>query len=501
MFDQHNDGSHEVTLHNISRPGRDVHHNTSGVLKWSRDTGITYLLTFTGNVSLSQYYLASPHSPGVGRFLDTDYVNPQWIAETDDGTEVRLYGVNETPSSTRTSGTLGSSTSCSFAGRATFAVIEIPANRMLAFDNSTKEDYRMFFVGATGRPCHTQEDISFQDQNGVIHDTCRCSITLSHSPRVSLVSSHGFIKCKPSGWIAFENAPTTSDCELSAFAEQNFISFINGEKIPFHWADRRVASRNIRRTYFGWVKARQRDREEADHQPLPLMNGVAVFKYGEEVLSHLANLFQSFIAKNDIFDFGAALHPLWTALDGVLEDRLALASVSLERTASLWESCKAEVLISPPPSDASVWNNKPLLRTLRKSLHSNLDEFIDADSCSGLTEDQKVELREVVTARINNMTGTPNSARLRRPFEDLQIPVSPEENEAIQQRNTALHGLQDDHAFELKKLDKSAEYFDRIRMLITKFVLTLCGYKGPYIDYASRPAAGNFEVKRLQKGH
>ena len=34
-------------------------------------------------------------------------------------------------------------------------------------------------------------------------------------------------------------------------------------------------------------------------------------------------------------------------------------------------------------------------------------------------------------------------------------------------------------------------------MLITKFVLALCGYKGPYVDYASRPVNGNFEIKRL----
>jgi hypothetical protein len=48
-------------------------------------------------------------------------------------------------------------------------------------------------------------------------------------------------------------------------------------------------------------------------------------------------------------------------------------------------------------------------------------------------------------------------------------------------------------------LNLSTEHFDRLRMLLSKFVLKLCGYEGPYIDYASRPAAGNFEVKRLAK--
>ena len=49
----------------------------------------------------------------------------------------------------------------------------------------------------------------------------------------------------------------------------------------------------------------------------------------------------------------------------------------------------------------------------------------------------------------------------------------------------------------IENLDQSIEYFDRLRMLITKFVLKLCDYRGPYIDYASRPSAGNFDVRRL----
>lgn len=49
----------------------------------------------------------------------------------------------------------------------------------------------------------------------------------------------------------------------------------------------------------------------------------------------------------------------------------------------------------------------------------------------------------------------------------------------------------------MSALDKETEYFDRLRMLLTKFVLKLCEYPGPYIDYASRPTSGNFEVKRM----
>lgn len=226
------------------------------------------------------------------------------------------------------------------------------------------------------------------------------------------------------------------------------------------------------------------------------MGGIDVFEYGEEVLSHLPSLFQRFVARNEVFDFALALHPLWTALDGVLDNRLALASVALERTASLWEACKAEVLSGPPQRDSSVWKNKPLLKTLRVRLINQLNEFITSDPCRDLREAEKREFCDVLTARINNLTGIPNSARLRKPFEDLLIPLSDEDNDAIVQRNSALHGRREG-AVTIENLDRSVEYFDRLRMLITKFVLRLCDYRGPCVDYASRPPAGNFEVKRL----
>jgi hypothetical protein len=520
MFDQHNDGSHEITLHKIRCPGRAQFPDTSGVLKWNRTTGITYSLTFNGIWKLvgSPYYEELPQSnKGVGRLVGAELTRPTWIAETDDGSEVHLYGVIETPSSK--TGTDG--TSSSFEGSAMFAVVEIPTKRMLAFDNSTEENYRLFFVGGAGRRFHKDEDVTFEDSNGT-HNTARCSITLAKSPRIALVSAHALVRCQPSGWLAFENAPTASDCEMPAYHEQNFISFLNGEKIPFHWADRRISETCIRRTYFGWVKCKQKDRDEVIYQPLPFMSGIEVFSYGEEVLLHLPNLFQNFVEKSELFDFGIALHPLWTAFDSVFQDRLALASVSLERTVSMWDGCRIAVLAGPPASDAVVWKNKPLLKSLRKALREQLEKvlnadcckrrcqnrvvrgliscvniFVEAAPCSGLTDSQREELRAVVTARINNSTNIPNSARLRRPFEDLQIPLSAEDDKAIQERNTALHGRQGQYGIELDGLNVSAEYFDRIRMLITKFVLKLCDYKGPYIDYASRPSTGNFEVKTL----
>lgn len=496
MFDQHKNGNHEITLHKISCPRCEVFPDSTGVLKWERTKGITYSFTFTGIYSLvgSPYYkVHDQENPGVGRLSQIDLASPRWIAETDDGTEVHLYGVNETLTSSRSE----SNVLCCFEGMASFAVIDIPVSRMLAFDNSTQENYRLFFTGSAGRKFNDSEMVVFKDFDGNIHESSRCSTTLLDSPRIVLVGANAFVECKPSGWLAFEEAPTDSDCEIPASDKRNFVSFLHGENVPFHWADRRISAKTIRRTYFGWIKSREKYQTEIDYQPLPFMDGIEAFEYGNEVLSHLSDLFQNFIEKSKLIDFGVALNPLWTASQSVLEDKLALASISLERTASIWKTCGTEVLTDPPASDASMWKNRPLLRPLRQGLRDFLNEFVESEACGALSDQEKTELHEVVAARINNITGMPNSAQLRRPFDDLGLSLSAKESEAIQQRNNALHGQQENNRSDLEFRDASIEYFDIIRMLITKFVLKLCDYRGPYIDYASRPIKGNFEVKRL----
>jgi hypothetical protein len=527
MFDQHDDGSHEITLHNVRCPGCEQFPKTSGTLRWAKYMGVQYSLMFDGILSLQGSPFdrgPEPITAGVGRLSSMNLDQPRWLAETDDGTEVSIYGVMDKPTSSTTYGTSGGGVSCGFKGAAMFAVVDIPTSRMLAFDNSTEQDYRLFFIGHAGMRFHRHDRVSFHKADGSVHYTTRSSIRLSESPLVELVAAHALVECKPGGWLAFGEVPTTSDCEMPAFAEQAFISFLNGDKVPFPWADRRIPPRTIRRTYYGWVKARQCDRTEPDHQPLPFLGGIEVFTHGEDVLSRIPSFFQNFIDRSRLFDIGIAMHPLWTALHGVLDDRLALASVSLERTASSWELCRTDVL-KDAHRESPIWKRRPLMKALRKALLDRLtaalgaeprkrrcqcgvldaliaclNDFLDSDPCRSLDDHAKKELREVMTARINNMTGVPNSARLRQPFDDLQLPLSTGELEALQQRNSALHGRKHDGTSDLASLDLSTQYFDRLRMLVTKFVLKLCGYEGPYIDYASRPPAGNFEVKTLALG-
>ena len=211
MFDQLDDGSHEITLRNIHVPGCEQYPKTHGTLRWTRDKGISFELFFEGicRFSYTPFYVAqTPAGRGVGKFGESDLSTPQWTAETDEGTVVQLFGVNQTPSTFQQNGSDGSSTNSSFTGAALYAIVEIPANRLLSFPESSREDFRMFFSGVTGRCFSAENEIHFEDHRGSILGTVRCEIELRNQPRVCLVASYGHIKCRPSGWLSFETAPT-----------------------------------------------------------------------------------------------------------------------------------------------------------------------------------------------------------------------------------------------------------------------------------------------------
>lgn len=527
MLDQLEDGSHEITLRNIQCHGCEAYPDASGTLRWHPDRGATFCLRFNGirTLSATPYYRAAGQvSNGVGRFIGSDNSNPTWVAETDNGTRVSLYVMSESEMCTSFTGTNGSGVRCETSGSVRFAVVDIPDNRMLAFKDAAEEGYRMFFSGHTGERYHEAKAITYEDSDGAYTTTTRGSVILANSPRVSLTRSYA--ACQPSGWLGFEEPPVESDCEMGAFSEQSFVSFIHGRRVAFHWADKKQDD-VIRRTYFGWVKAKTAGLDEPDQQPLPFLGGVEVFAYGEEVLENLPSLFRSYVERFTHFNFTETMLPMWTALgqDIIFTDRLALLSISLERTATYWKRCRDAVLDGAPASNQSVWKNKAVRKTLRRNLKERLDEllpcrerkkeclhwiveefgrivcqFVSSNACQSLSEKDKQELKKVVLSNIDNCTAPPNSFSLQVPFKDLQIDLSPKEEEALRKRNDALHGQQCDGS-DLVALDDEAEHCDCMRMLITKFVLRLCGYEGPYIDYASRPASGNFVVKRMGALH
>ena len=403
--------------------------------------------------------------------------------------------------------------------------MDIPTKRLLAFPHSTREDFRMFFSGHAGWNLPTKEEVSFETHTGTQHTTMRASIELRTHPRVCLLNSYGYIKSLPSGWLSFEEAPTQLDCEIGAFAEQTFVSFLNGEKVAFHWADRQIDAEGIiRRSYYGWAVSPQNERSDAIYQPLPFLSGVEPFQYGEAVLQRLPQFFERFCTFYSEINFAVALHPLWTALHSVLQDRIALASLSLERIASYWRSYKKTPGGRRQITAArTIWDQKKSLTALKKGLNLCVNEWltslvkpysfgerVKASLCEVLlrflgdssvqfrSEEDKRVFLNVIRKKIENITQTPNSESLKNPYLDVGLSISPADQAALEARNIALHGHVRGNP-TLDQMDKDAETFDHLRMLVTKFVLQLCDYDGPFVDYASRPTAGNFVVRSMSE--
>ena len=515
MLDQNQDGSHHITLHNIRFRDCPLYPSTEGWLKWTASKGVELDITFQElyGVDQSAYYRPTEEMPcGVGRFIEVDLSAPDWTALTDDGTEVRIYGFFGQPKSTKSSHNGRLTCSSGFSGSCSAVAVDIPTKRKLAFLNNTdKFAYRMLFIGHVGNSFHQSESVEFTDIDGTSTSTGRARIRLSTAPIIELYAANALVYTRPASWISFASSPVASETDWVGHAERSFISFLNGDKIAFPFADMFVSDDLITRTYFGPVRCRQYDEgtdDEPMNSPLPMF-GIERFEYGDDVLARLPKLYEEFVAKVQIVDFVAMLHPIWTALNGVLDDRLALAALSIERLSSTWTKVRMQLRPGLDSASSQIWANKPLLKSIRselvaavqalvtQELVSKLHTHLGSVDLTGIDDAALTELRCVLEAKLRNLTNAPNSAKLQMPFQEIGLVLSANEVDALKHRNSALHG-NDRGATSLTVRDESNRIFDVLRMLVCKFILKLCNYDGPYTDYSSRPESGNFSVERMQ---
>jgi hypothetical protein len=483
-------------------------------LKWTASTGVELDITFQElyGVDQSAYYRPTEEMPcGVGRFIEVDLSAPDWTALTDDGTEVRIYGFFGQPKSTKSSHNGRLTCSSGFSGSCSAVAVDIPTKRKLAFLNNTdKFAYRMLFIGHVGNCFHQSESVDFCDLDGTRISTGRSRIRLSSSPKIELYAANALVHTRPASWLSFGSSPAIAETDWIGHAERSFISFLNGDMIAFPFADTFVNDHLITRTYFGPVRCRQHD-DGADAEPMnaPLpMFGVERFEFGNDVLARLPDLYEEFINNAQIVDFVAMLHPIWTALNGVLDDRLALASLSIERLSSIWTKFRMQLRPGLDSAGSQIWANKPLLKSIRselvaavqalvtQELVSKLHTHLGSVDLTGVDDAALTELRCVLEAKLGNLTNAPNSAKLQLPFQEIGLVLSANEVNALKHRNAALHG-NDRGATSLSMRNESNRIFDVLRMLVCKFILKLCNYDGPYVDHSSRPESGNFTIESM----
>lgn len=122
--------------------------------------------------------------------------------------------------------------------------------------------------------------------------------------------------------------------------------------------------------------------------------------------------------------------------------------------------------------------DKQVARKLRKSLLSELEKFRDEIGEEGI---------KITTTRINQINQITNREKLLSPFKILDIPITPKDIEAIEQRNAFLHG----RTPMVKDIDKNSSDEDKVGfylylklyVLISSIILKYIGYNNLVVNY------------------
>lgn len=333
------------------------------------------------------------------------------------------------------------------------------------------------------------EPVKFVARDGSSIETRRAYTGLSG--RFALVGA-GLVRHSPGGWLAYKS-DVPGEEDIGGTPEQLFASFLNGHKVPFHWRDRRNNG-IIQRTYFGWQVLKH---EHYDGIMVLPLDGIEAAQYGSEVLQCLPSLFEGFSEALGQVDFAPALGSMWIARGLYLDHRMAVASVGVEQILRAWRAWKKAHPEPEVTPKQSFWRDEALKKLfIQDGLLPVLNKLLEDNRLTHLTPVEKQEL-SVLRSRLESAWRPKNETVLATPFAEAGLILSESEIEAIKRRDPHLHGESLDYPLTTADLDLQAIHFDSLCMLITKFVLKLSRYKGPYRDFASRPMEANFEIKRL----
>ena len=324
-------------------------------------------------------------------------------------------------------------------------------------------------------------------------------------------------------------------------AAKSLLSLLCGKRLPFFWKDRFLDATYVTRTYLGKAQIRDNAQAPIGVEPVPLRS----VEYGRHVVSELPFLFTSYLKLRNWFELDWIVGPLWYANEAHLDDRLGLATVSLERfatahddyidnnpdlkrskvkflTPALSKSLRLE-LTEAVEEVANEWcidlgtNQWPAVRRIIDCAVTSIarldDSIFPADAVDSLRAKMtdavrcveeagrlKLDLtkRRIIAQRINSFAEKTNSDKLVEALEFDGISVSDAESDAVMKRNDCLHGRRTlKIGANLGSIGDEVDRFDTLRMLVFKSVLARLGYRGLYVDFAARPPSGEFPVKRL----
>jgi hypothetical protein len=274
---------------------------------------------------------------------------------------------------------------------------------------------------------------------------------------------------------------------------REFLSLVHGHRVRTPWIDQFDKRGSVLRTYFGWEHSCETRWNRSHLQTVPFDDIVESIEYRDEMRHRLPELFTAVRDVGDGIDIAGILHPLWTAHDGIMEDKLALTSVSLERVRIGSAKYRTN---ADGPTDDDIWKSD-IVKRIKDSLVKHLEQLVSESP--ELQKPKFKSVRETLAKKVENVAQPTNPDQFEAAIAALGLTLSAKEQSAIKKRNQALHGVQTLKETTTTAFNVEAETFDTLRMLVTKAVFAMLKYRGPIIDYSARPDRGNFPIVFLQQ--
>lgn len=474
------DGAHIIPLAAV-RHLRTGEGGGTGELKWHPSSGATFHVTFPGRRSFRFAFEKLSDTSGAGT-VSAFSREPEWVAAIPDGSECRLYS---TIHQVQTTASFPGNWETHVSGRAGAAQLTIGFSSPIAFFHDTPANPRLLFAGLDIQRWPNEEDVSYIDgDNHITRGRGWLNLRTDKGLQV-FAASPGFKDPKTAWLVCDPRGPIDVwDFGQSHYNTFGFLSFLAGRHTPVFWQDDFAVQGVLSRTYFGTKKWDQSGL--LGRNPLPI-NGVEAFRHLQAVLSQIEPMYSAYLSLAEYFDVGWIIGPLWYAEESFIDDKLALASVAIERVASSFAHFQKRA--GTVPETAPFWSNGQSHR-VRKALKETLADVA-----------KEVELGEdqirVCQNRIDQLGQMPNADKILAVFEYLAISVTEAEIAAVANRNVCLHGRRTlDTAASIEAINEEMVRYDTLTMLVYKALLRLMKYRGPYVDYSQR-TSGNFPIEMM----
>ncbi len=483
------DGTQVFPINHVTLPGCHSYPGATGEIRWSQTEGLTFCMELPhepDQAAVPQMHGAEPR-PRPGQFCEVS-TEPAWTGTLADGSEFRLFSPKGTSNTSFTSGAAGPSTRTVLKGRAAFAEVEIPKASPLAFWHESPQCPRFFIAGLHLLPFPHSYDVTYTMGGTYTKRGCMCLI-LTESPKLQIIPCEK-VAVADGCWMAYEaEAPANMRMPPAACEDARaFISFLVGRNIPFLWTDRFPGGDRLVRMFHG--SHRPPANIIGNEQPLPIGVIADAFEHGCKIGPQLPALFEKFKQVRAEYNIEFISSPIWTAFDSFTDDKLTHVCVSLERLATAHADwLKAHPDKAPPPE---IFLTDVQGKTIRDLFRASLKAVATALGIAPKT------VKILDEKRIGNIHETPNADKLKQVFTDLGITLTVEENKTLGNRNRTLHGNATLGGTSLADVAAEMKRFDILRTLISKAMLRLLDYTGPYMDYGDRPTNKGFSIKTME---